>query len=49
MPSFFFSVKNFQEISKLVLNKTDVLIQIGEAKTQGDPLSMLFHGVALLP
>ena len=32
-----------------MLSNTDVFIRSDEGTTQGDPLSMLFYGVALLP
>ena len=44
-----FLYNSYQECSKLVLSNTDVFIRSKEGTTQGDPLSMLFYGVALLP
>ena len=44
-----FLYNSYQESSKLVLSNTDVFIRSEEGTTQGDPLSMLFYGVALLP
>ena len=44
-----FLYNSYRESSKLVLSNTDVFIRSEEGTTQGDPLSMLFYGVALLP
>ena len=47
--AYTFLYNSYQESSKLVLSNTDVFIRSEEGTTQGDPFSMLFYGVALLP